>query len=292
MKTAVFYEHILEGAKQSGKSVAELMEKCASWNIRGIEIGDALLRENKEEIKELLEKNHMQVSCSNAFYDFGHNPDAAQGKKQIDLAEEFGVSKVLIIPGELSENEASALNALSASKEQTDSYMSENASIQNMVQALKELIAYGKEKNILVTLEDFDGPVQPFARMYQLLWFMENVPGLKFTLDTGNFAYSDEDAVQAYEVLKDYIVHTHAKDGRRNYYRAPEEVYGLVEAEMLASPSFTELPLGTGNVDFAAYLKALDEIGYHGFLTVEREVGDTPEKDIQTAVEFLQKLIH
>ena len=72
MKTAVFYEHILEGAKQSGKSVAELMEKCASWNIRGIEIGDALLRENKEEIKELLEKNHMQVSCSNAFYDFGH----------------------------------------------------------------------------------------------------------------------------------------------------------------------------------------------------------------------------
>ena len=60
MKTAVFYEHILEGAKQSGKSVAELMEKCASWNIRGIEIGDALLRENKEEIKELLEKNHMQ----------------------------------------------------------------------------------------------------------------------------------------------------------------------------------------------------------------------------------------
>ena len=292
MKTAVFYEHILEGAKQSGKSVAELMEKCASWNIRGIEIGDALLRENKEEIKELLEKNHMQVSCSNAFYDFGHNPDAAQGKKQIDLAEEFGVSKVLIIPGELSENEAAALNALSASKEQTDSYMSENASIQNMVQALKELVAYGKEKNILVTLEDFDGPVQPFARMYQLLWFMENVPGLKFTLDTGNFAYSDEDAVQAYEVLKDYIVHTHAKDGRRNYYRAPEEVYGLVEAEMLASPSFTELPLGTGNVDFAAYLKALDEIGYHGFLTVEREVGDTPEKDIQTAVEFLQKLIH
>lgn len=35
---------------------------------------------------------------------------------------------------------------------------------------------------------------------------------LKFTLDTGNFAYSDEDAVQAYEVLKDYIVHVHCKD--------------------------------------------------------------------------------
>ena len=117
--------------------------------------------------------------------------------------------------------------------------------------------------------------------------------GVAVNMDPANLVMvTGDDPVQAVYNLKDYIVHTHAKDGRRNYYRAPEEVYGLVEAEMLASPSFTELPLGTGNVDFAAYLKALDEIGYHGFLTVEREVGDTPEKDIQTAVEFLQKLIH
>lgn len=96
--------------------------------------------------------------------------------------------------------------------------------------------------------------------------------------------------MQAVYNLKDYIVHTHAKDGRRNYYRAPEEVYGLVEAEMLASPSFTELPLGTGNVDFAAYLKALDEIGYHGFLTVERS-GRYAGKGYSDGSGVLQKLI-
>ena len=60
---------------------------------------------------------------------------------------------------------------------------------------------------------------------------------------------------------------------------------------MLALPSFTELPLGTGNVDFPAYIKALDDIGYHGFLTIEREVGEDPEKDIRTAVEFLNGII-
>ena len=98
--------------------------------------------------------------------------------------------------------------------------------------------------------------------------------GVAVNMDPANLVMvTGDDPVQAVYNLKDYIVHTHAKDGRRNY-------------------SFTELPLGTGNVDFAAYLKALDEIGYHGFLTVEREVGDTPEKDIRTAVEFLQKLIH
>ena len=60
---------------------------------------------------------------------------------------------------------------------------------------------------------------------------------------------------------------------------------------MLASPSFIELPLGEGVVDFKNYLKALDEIGYHGFLTIEREVGDNPEKDIVTAFNFLSNLI-
>ncbi|MDD6031932.1 MAG: sugar phosphate isomerase/epimerase [Oscillospiraceae bacterium] len=116
--------------------------------------------------------------------------------------------------------------------------------------------------------------------------------GVAVNLDPANFVMvTGDDPAKAVYTLKDYIVHTHAKDGKRNYYRAPEEVYGLVEAEMLASPSFIELPLGEGSVDFKNYLKALDEIGYHGFLTIEREVGDNPEKDIRTAVDFLNNLI-
>lgn len=116
--------------------------------------------------------------------------------------------------------------------------------------------------------------------------------GVAVNLDPANLIMvTGDDPVQAVHNLKDYIVHTHAKDGVRNYYRDPEEVYGLVEAEMLASPSFEELPLGQGGVDFGNYLKALDEIGYHGFLTIEREVGDDPEKDIRLAVDFLNGLM-
>lgn len=112
--------------------------------------------------------------------------------------------------------------------------------------------------------------------------------GVAVNLDPANLVMvTGDDPVQAVYNLKDYIVHTHAKDGRRNYYREPEEVYGLLDVENPESPSFDELPLGQGQVDFAGYLKALDEIGYHGFLTIEREVGDTPLKDIQIAVDFL-----
>lgn len=116
--------------------------------------------------------------------------------------------------------------------------------------------------------------------------------GVAVNLDPANLVMvTGDDPVQAVHNLKDYIVHTHAKDGVRNYYRNPEEVYGLVEAEMLASPSFEEVPLGKGGVDFKNYLKALDEIGYHGFLTIEREVGDDPEGDIRLAANFLTELI-
>ena len=69
----------------------------------------------------------------------------------------------------------------------------------------------------------------------------------------------------------------------------PEIIYGLKENEEAAwGVAFQEMPLGQGNVDFQNYLKALEEIGYKGYLTIEREVGDNPKLDIQNAVKFLE----
>lgn len=116
--------------------------------------------------------------------------------------------------------------------------------------------------------------------------------GVAVNLDPANFVMvTGDDPVQAVYTLKDYIVHTHAKDGRRLRYVEPEIVYGLAEAEMLGSTSFIELPLGEGDVDFKNYLKALTDIGYQGFLTIEREVGDDPGGDIAKAVSFLRGII-
>ena len=115
--------------------------------------------------------------------------------------------------------------------------------------------------------------------------------GVSVNLDPANLVMvTGDDPVRAVHTLKDYIVHTHAKDGKRIYYRAPEEVYGIVHTDKLESPSFAELPLGEGNVDFPAYLNALRQIGFQGYLTIEREVGDQPEADIRKAVDFLRAL--
>lgn len=116
-----------------------------------------------------------------------------------------------------------------------------------------------------------------------------NSRGVSVNMDPANLVMvTGDDPVEAVHTLKDYIVHTHAKDGKRLYYREPEKVYGIVYEESLDSSSFQELPLGEGDVDFKRYLQALEDIGYTGFLTIEREVGEDPEGDIRKAVEYLR----
>ena len=114
--------------------------------------------------------------------------------------------------------------------------------------------------------------------------------GVAVNLDPANLVMcAGDDPVQAVYTLRDYIVHTHAKDGiqikkvdTRALY-APQ-YYGLTPCSWDA---IREVPLGKGGVDWNKYLDALREIGYDGYLTIERECGDEPAKDIGDAVRFL-----
>lgn len=116
--------------------------------------------------------------------------------------------------------------------------------------------------------------------------------GVGVNLDPANLVMvTGDDPVQAVHNLKDYIVHTHAKDGKQLFYLEPEIVYGVKKDVIIEDDSFIEVPLGEGSVDFPNYLKALEEIGFKGFLTIEREVGDDPAKDIGNAVTFLRDII-
>ena len=120
-----------------------------------------------------------------------------------------------------------------------------------------------------------------------------NSKGVAVNLDPANLVMvTGDDPVKAVYTLKDYIVHTHAKDGVKLLDRDPEIIYGIVKPDALVVDSaFEEVPLGEGGVDFPAYLRALDDIGYRGFLTIEREVGPDPAGDIRRAVQFLKNTI-
>lgn len=118
--------------------------------------------------------------------------------------------------------------------------------------------------------------------------------GVSVNFDPANLVMiKNENVVKAVHTLKDYIVHTHAKDGKFYKPCIPEYTYNVVRdipAGYTTEGCCEEVALGTGGVPYKEYLQALDDIGYKGFLTIEREVGANPTADIQIAYDFLKKL--
>ncbi len=161
-----------------------------------------------------------------------------------------------------------------------------------MVNAAKELGRFSKENGVVLAIET--GPETPET----LKGFIEDVGvgGIGVNLDPANFAMvTDVKAPDAVKALGKYIVHTHAKDGIMLKKTEPRIIYdffayGGIE-DMRLSEYFKEVPLGQGSVLWDEYLCELDNIGYKGFLTIERECGEDPASDIRMAVEFLKRKI-
>ena len=159
--------------------------------------------------------------------------------------------------------------------------------------ACGELAEYGDSVGAYFAIET--GP----EKAVTLKRFLDSLgsKGVSVNFDPANLVMvTGDDPVEAVYTLKDYIVHTHAKDGIMKKQTDPEIIYnyfaeGGIE-DLRLEDYFLETPLGEGQVDFDEYLKALHKVGYRGFLTIEREVGDDPEKDIRQAVVFLKEKLN
>ena len=236
-----------------------------------------LTTQKKEEYKKLLSEKELVVSalCGDmGGYGFEKSEDNQERieatKEIIDLAVEFETKVVTTHIGVIPDDK-------------------KNPRYKIMLEALTECGNYAKAKGVTLAIET--GP----EKANTLLEFLKDTNGgVGVNLDPANFTMvTGQDPVEAVYILKDYIVHTHAKDGiMLDYNQDPTEVYhafavGGVEA-LNACDGFKEVPLGQGQVDWDKYLSALNEIGYNGFLTIERETGDNPEQDIILAVDFLK----
>ena len=155
-----------------------------------------------------------------------------------------------------------------------------------MQDACGELAAYADSLNAHFAIET--GP----ETSHTLKNFLDSLHsrGVAVNLDPANLVMvTGDDPAQGVYNLKDYIVHTHAKDGVKLRESDPEVIYGIVRRDEAAQgAAFAEVPLGEGSVPYAKYLAALEDIGYNGFLTIEREVGADPAADIRKAVGFLK----
>ena len=112
-------------------------------------------------------------------------------------------------------------------------------------------------------------------RPEHLAEFLSKNEGVYVNLDPANIIlYGMGEPVPAVKTLAPWIRHLHIKDGK---YAAQPGTWG------------EEVPWGDGQVDAAAFLKALDEIGFTGYGAVEREAGNDRAGDIALAVRRLRE---
>jgi len=162
-----------------------------------------------------------------------------------------------------------------------------------MYKACKELGEYGRKVGACFAIET--GP-EPATVLKAFLDDIGIGEGIGVNFDPANLAMvSREDIPKAVATLGPYIRHTHAKDGVNLKPVDAERLYGVFGGD--AADGFNwmdyikEVPLGQGAVNFDTYLPALAKAGFKGYLTLEREVGDNPYKDIEMAVSFLRERI-
>ena len=267
-----------------GLTHAEAIRRAAELGLSGVQIyatgGDFspdMTDGTEAEYKSLLRDTGLTVSalCGDmggfGFEREEDNPERIEKTKRIiDLAVRFDCSVV-----------TTHIGVIPADKS--------NPRYSVMLRALTDCGKYAAERGVTLAIET--GPELAAT----LLAFLEDTEGgVGVNLDPANFTMvTGQDATEAVYILRDYIVHTHAKDGvMLDGGQDPTEVYhafalGGVEA-LNACLGFRELPLGEGGVDWDAYLRALREVGYDGYLTIERECGTDPAGDIAFAASFLQ----
>jgi L-ribulose-5-phosphate 3-epimerase len=100
--------------------------------------------------------------------------------------------------------------------------------------------------------------------------------GVGVNLDPANILLYDKgDPVAAVRTLGTWLRQCHIKDAVRT--RVPGK-WG------------EEVVLGTGQVDWKAFFKALSEVGFDGNLCIEREAGTQRVADIRTARDYVERL--
>ncbi len=280
MKLGVLTECFKEGIDRGIELAGQLgFNGVQIYATNGVFSADGLDKSTRAKYKKLLKDNELEVSAlcgdmgGHGYQIAADNPLRIEKTKRIiDIAEDFETNVVTthigVIPSDKSEKQYAV-----------------------MLDALTKCGLYAQTRGVTLAIET--GP----EKAKVLLDFINDTQGgVGVNLDPANFVMvTGQDPVEAVELLGKHIVHTHVKDGKMLIKTDPKIIYdcfavGGIEGLNVAD-YFKEVPVGTGEVDFHAYLAALKKVGYDGYLTIEREAGGDRLKDIAGAKAFVENII-
>lgn len=125
-----------------------------------------------------------------------------------------------------------------------------------------QTLPLAKAAGIILTLESTGFRNSPITTATEALEVLHAVPGLMCTLDAGNMETA-EPSVNAYTVLKDYVVHFHLKDWKIS--DRPKDKYDLKRC----GKYFADAVIGEGDMDLKAFWNTVDVRGRELYVNLE-----------------------
>jgi len=257
-KIGVLVDNLKLGVWDGIRKAKEIgADGCQFYVTKGELYPDNFSKEKRKKLKKFITDLGLEISALCADFDWikgftdveFNKINIPRIKKCIDLACDLDIKIVTMHIGKFPQDESHPV-------------------YQETFKTTVELGRYAEERGVILATET--GPEDP----KKLKMFLDKVAckGIGVNYDPANLLMCGPfDHIGGVEILRDYICHTHAKDG-----------------VCLGKGTHIELPLGEGGVVFKYYLKALDYIGYNGYLTIERESGNNRIEDVKKAVEFLR----
>ena len=245
---SVFASFIRRTAKERGISLSEAADMLHALGVRGFDVGP-----DDADLPQLAATSLKPIN----FYFFPkmHSADngAADCKRCLDQAVKYGVPRVMVVPTHFTKDG------------------NEAEEFAKDLSSMKMFVAEGKKRGITITIEDFGGTANPGSHTKYLKRFLEEIPDLRFALDSGNLYYAGrgESILDMMEYAKDRIAHVHLKDQTKEDNRK----YAT---------------LGLGAVPNEKIVKTVAASGYKGWYTLENAVGGDTYTDTVRQVAVLK----
>lgn len=262
----------------------EAVRRLAEIGYAGVEImadvphawPACLLQEQKQAIRDALRDNNLEISNINAFM-MNAISDARQKywhpswietdpyyrrvrvdhtKRALTLAKELGAACITTEPGGPVPHGASW-----------------QATLKLFVEELKPVAEHAEKEGVLLLVEPEPGLL--IEKADQFLEFMHHIdsPAVGLNFDIGHFYCVGDDPAATVPKLQKYIRHFHLED-------------------IAATRVHHHLVPGEGAIDFAAVLRAIRDMQYDGWITIELyPYVDDPDPAARTALERVKEIL-
>jgi len=260
-------------------SIVDFIDYASRISTDGVELLDIYWTNKDDEDEEISEvltalKNyHLQVSA----YDITNNfvkesveeraEEVAKVLHGIQVAKKLGTKIVRVFCGDIQGDKTY-----------------ENGSTW-IIEGLKECAEMAEKEKIYLAIENH-GLLAGKSKQVSEIIKTVNSPFVKSTFDTGNFLLVHEKPTEAFEQLKNEIVHVHFKDFREKVENEPLRGFRSTEGVELIGV----IP-GDGDVDLAYILNGLKNSNYDGWLSIEYEGHDDAKIANEEAVNRLRYLL-